>query len=113
MLKASGGDYPGGENVVVENRYAVRRLTPLECIRLQGFPDCWLDDIHIASPTAEQIDYWRSVFAELGKKKSDNQIRKWLGDPYSDSNAYKAIGNSLAVPCALFVMRGMVEHCRG
>ena len=35
-LKASGGDFPGGENVVVENRYIVRRLTPTECERLQG-----------------------------------------------------------------------------
>jgi DNA (cytosine-5)-methyltransferase 1 len=109
-LKANGGDFPGSENVVVENRYAVRRLTPLECLRLQGFPDFWLDNIHIEKPTAEDIEYWRSAWAELGKKKSDNQIIKWLKGPYSDGNAYKAIGNSLAVTCALWVMRGIVEH---
>jgi hypothetical protein len=54
-LKANGGDFPGSENVVVENRYAVRRLTPLECLRLQGFPDFWLDNIHIENPTAEDV----------------------------------------------------------
>jgi DNA (cytosine-5)-methyltransferase 1 len=117
-LKANGGDFPGAENVVVENRkealchYAVRRLTPLECLRLQGFPDYWLSDIHIAEPTAEQLDYWRSAWTELGKKKSDNQLKKWLADPYGDSPAYKAIGNSLAVPCALFVLRGIVYNAR-
>jgi len=109
-LKSSGGDFPGGENMVVENRYAVRRLTPLECLSLQGLPDDHLDSIHILEPTAEQIEYWRSAFAELGKKKSDNQIKKWLANPYSDSNAYRAIGNSLCVSCALFVMRGIVEN---
>ena len=109
-LKANGGDFPGAENLAVENKYAVRRLTPLECLRLQGYPDWWLDNIHISDPTAEQLEYWRSAWAELGKVKSDNAIRKWVADPYSDSNAYKAIGNSLAVPCAIFVMRGIAEN---
>jgi DNA (cytosine-5)-methyltransferase 1 len=109
-LKASGGDMPGSENVAVKNRYAVRRLTVLECLRLQGFPDFWLDNIHISEPTAEQIEYWRGAFAELGKKKTDSQIKKFLANPYTDSNAYRAIGNSLAVPCALFVMRGIAGH---
>jgi len=111
-LKAQGGDYPGGENMVVENHYAVRRLTPLECLRLQGFPDYWFDNIDIQNPTDEQIEFWRGAWAELGKKKSDNQLKKWLADPYSDSNAYKAIGNSLAVPCALWVLRGIVDNER-
>ncbi|MDR2646597.1 MAG: DNA cytosine methyltransferase [Oscillospiraceae bacterium] len=110
-LKASGGDFPGGENLAVENRYAVRRLTVTECLRLQGFPDDWFDEIHITEPTDDQLSYWRSAWAELGKTKSDNQLRKWLKDPYGDSNAYRAIGNSLAVPCALWVLRGVVEHC--
>jgi len=109
-VKASGGDYPGGENLAVENSYAVRRLTPLECLRLQGFEDDHLDNIHIENPTAEQIEYWRSAFAELGKKKTDSQIKKFLWNPYSDSNAYKAIGNALAVPVALFVFRGIAER---
>lgn len=40
-LKASGGNYGGGsENLAGTNGY-VRRLTPLECERLQGLPDHW------------------------------------------------------------------------
>jgi len=88
----------------------LRTVTPLECLRLQGLPDFWLDDIHIAEPTDGDIEYWRSVWLELGKTKTDNQIRKWLKNPYTDSNAYKAIGNSLAVPCDLWVLRGIAEQ---
>ena len=51
----------------------IRRLTPLECERLQGFPDHWTD-----LPGA------------------------------SDSARYKALGNSVAIPCVDFVLRGMV-----
>jgi len=115
-LKAAGGDYPGGENMVVENRYAVRRLTPLECLRLQGYPDWWLEDFHIAEPFEADIAYWsrawedhRITVGKSKKPKSRNQIVKWLKNPYSDSNAYKAIGNSLAVPVAIFVMRGLTN----
>ena len=53
----------------------VRRLTPLECERLQGFPDGWTD-----IPGA------------------------------SDSARYKALGNSVAIPCVDFVMRG-IAYC--
>jgi DNA (cytosine-5)-methyltransferase 1 len=114
-LKANGGDYPGGENLYVKKcgdappKYAVRRLTPLECLRLQGFPDYWLSDIHIDEPTAEELKYWRSAWEELGKKKTDNQLKKWLANPYSDTNEYKAIGNSLAVPCAIFALKGIAK----
>ena len=52
--------------------YLIRRLTPLECERLQGFPDGWTD-----LPGA------------------------------SDSARYKALGNSVAIPCVGYVMRGI------
>lgn len=78
-LRAEGGDSGGGsENLVVsqdENSPAVqliRRLTPLECERLQGFPDGWTD----------------------------------VGDA-ADSKRYKALGNSVAIPCVEFVLRGI------
>jgi DNA (cytosine-5)-methyltransferase 1 len=113
-LKAAGGDYPGGENMVVENRYDVRRLTPLECLRLQGYPDYWLENFHIAEPSEADIEFWfdawedhRITVGKSKKPKSVNQIVKWLKNPYGDSNAYKALGNSLAVPVAIFVMRGL------
>jgi DNA (cytosine-5)-methyltransferase 1 len=55
------------------NILLIRRLTPLECERLQGFPDGWTD-----IPGA------------------------------SDSARYKALGNSVAIPCVEYVMRGIV-----
>jgi DNA (cytosine-5)-methyltransferase 1 len=125
MLKASGGDFPGGENLAVEGReaaparYAVRRLTPTECLRLQGLPDGHLSGVHIAEPTEADIDYWyeaweenRKALGKTTKPRSRNQVAKWLKDPYSDSAAYRAIGNSLAVPCAMFVLGGIARHAR-
>ena len=55
----------------------IRRLTPLECERLQGFPDGWTD-----IPGA------------------------------SDSARYKALGNSVAIPCVDFVMKCMADAIR-
>jgi DNA (cytosine-5)-methyltransferase 1 len=41
-------DYKSAKDIVVEpkpRKYIVRRLTPLECCRLQGFPDWWVDGV--------------------------------------------------------------------
>ncbi len=43
-------------------RYVVRRLTPLECCRLQGYPDGWTEDLETAEPTEQEIDWWTDVF---------------------------------------------------
>lgn len=100
--------------IVDEMEYIVRRLTPLECCRLQGFPDNWAEELGIPGPTQKDIDHWREVFqtqmeamGESKKKKTDNQIRKWLKDPESDSAKYKMWGNGIALPCAMFVMEGI------
>jgi len=76
-LRAQGGDNGGGsENLVAtENApsaFLIRRLTPKECERLQGFPDFWT-----------------------------------MLDGASDSGRYKALGNSVAIPCVDFIMRGL------
>jgi len=81
-LRAQGGDNGGGsENLVAtvggKSRKLIRRLTPLECERLQGFPDGWTD-----IPTA------------------------------SDSARYKALGNSVAIPCVSFLLRGIAYFLR-
>ncbi|GHU82164.1 DNA methyltransferase [Clostridia bacterium] len=114
-LKASGGDYPGGENVVVENRYVVRRLTPTECALLQGFPPDWCAGLETAEPTEEDIAFWtevwetrRNIVGTSSKPKSRNQIVKWLQDPHSDSAEYKMWGNGVALPCVVFVLGGIV-----
>ncbi|MBR5199233.1 MAG: DNA cytosine methyltransferase [Bacteroidales bacterium] len=61
-------------------RYIVRRLTPLECERLQGFPDCWTD-----------IGEWVDT---KGKKHKE-----------ADSPRYKALGNSIAIPPWKWVLK--------
>ena len=81
-LRASGRDHGGGsENLAIaairETPQLIRRLTPLECERLQGFPDGWTD-----IPGA------------------------------SDSARYKALGNSLAIPCVEFIMSRIAAAMR-
>ena len=94
--------------------YIVRRLTPTECTRLQGFPDWWCNDLGIPDPTDEDIAMWREVFethakaiGKITKPKSDAQIRKWLQNPQSDSAEYKMWGNGVALPNVFFVLAGI------
>lgn len=106
-------DYKDSTDLILWE-YIIRRLTPLECCRLQGFPDNWAEELGITEPTQEDIDHWREVFrtqmeamGESKKEKTDNQICKWLEDPESDSAKYKMWGNGIALPCAMFVMEGI------
>lgn len=57
--------------------YLIRRLVPMECERLQGFPDDWT-----GLPSA------------------------------SDSARYKALGNSVAIPCVEYLVQGIVRAIR-
>lgn len=84
-LDASGGLEPskndGGVAITQEmpvNETVVRRLTPIECERLQGFPDDW---------TAQRIDH-----------KTGNVIDQ------KDSARYKQMGNAVAVPCVQWLL---------
>lgn len=79
-LRTRGGDYGGGsENLVCSS--AVRRLTPMECERLQGFPDGWTD-----------IGAWTDTRGRLHKESSD-------------AARYKALGNSIALPFWFWLLR--------
>ena len=98
----------------VQNGYTVRRLTPTECARLQGFPDWWCDDLGI-EPTADDLRFWYDVFethrkiaGTSTKPKTLKQIAKWLRDPHSDAAEYKMWGNGVALPCVVFVLSGIV-----
>ena len=95
--------------------YTVRRLTPTECARLQGFADWWCSDLGVENPSAEEIDRWEGVFetfrqlTDASKKpKTRKQIAKWLKDPYADAAEYKMWGNGVALPCVYFVLSGIV-----
>jgi len=73
----SRDDITSGDLIVTG--YSVRRLMPIECERLQGFPDGW------------------TQYGHNGKKISDNQ-------------RYRALGNSLAIPCVEFVLRQIINN---
>ena len=93
--------------------YLVRRLTPLECCRLQGFPDGWTEHLETEEPGERETARWVGVFEDWyraqGKtaRASPGKIAKWLKNPRTDSAEYKAYGNSVAVPCVFFVLAGV------
>lgn len=101
--------------------YIVRRLTPTECARLQGFPDRW-GDIDKLSPDSPDVVFWREVYrldCEIkGKKISASilnkpeRLAKWHDNLFSDSGEYRMWGNGIALPCALYIMEGIVEAAR-
>lgn len=100
-----------------EADYIVRRLTPTECARLQGFPDWWCADLGEENPTDDEIAFWRDVFEThrkvitgAKKPKTRAQIVKWLKSPHSDSAEYKMWGNGIALPCVHFVLAGIVYY---
>ena len=84
QAKESGGQSLNLNNTVRQNM-VVRRLTPMECERLQGFPDRWTD-----------IGEWTD---EKGKKHKD-----------ADSPRYKALGNSIALPFWDWMLRRMAQY---
>ena len=105
------GTNPGYQNGIIDSKYAVRRLTPTECARLQGFPDWWCSNLGTNEPTEEDVRFWGEVFETYRlitksstKPKTEKQIRKWLADPYSDAAEYKLWGNGVALPCVFFVL---------
>ena len=75
--KCVGNQYVQQNKCIVDERNLVRRIIPLECERLMGFPDGWTD-----IPGA------------------------------SDSGRYRALGNSVAVPCVEFILCGIAYFLR-
>lgn len=71
--------------VVSYNNHIVRRLTPLECERLQGYPDEWTD-----------IGDWTDSKGKLHKA--------------ADAPRYKALGNSIALPFWFWMLHRMAGH---
>lgn len=81
-------------------KYIVRRLTPLECSRLQGLPDDFADVPAYEDVSDGELDFWREVWAEWveinGKNpKTDKQIRKWLQAPIRKAISIKSTGTEL------------------
>ena len=78
QAKTTSGYSLNFQNPVREG-YVVRRLTPVECERLMGFPDGW---------------------TEYGHDRK----------PISDSKRYSMLGNSIATPCAAYIIQGILEQ---
>ena len=98
---------------VVNADWRVRMITPLECARLQGFPDWWTDNLTDSEPSDAEVRKWQGIFDEYcdinGKKrKTASQIRKWLMTEPTDAAKYKMWGNGVALPCVVFVLAGIV-----
>lgn len=105
----------GSENIVVKN-YIVRRLTPTECARLQGFPSWWGIVNPVENLTDEDYTFWlgvRNTYAEINgkatKEYTKQQMLSWYNKLHSDSAEYKMWGNGIALPNALYVMQGIAE----
>lgn len=89
-LKAKAGNIGNGSECLVAEktiRWIVRRLTPVECERLQGYPDGWTD-----------IGEWTDT---KGKKHK-----------YADSPRYKALGNSIALPQWFWIAQKMKRYLK-
>lgn len=97
-------------------KYIVRRLTPLECCRLQGFPDGWGNTLERQDMTDEEYRFWLKVRREKEKTAgltpkvyTQRQMLSWYNKLHTDSAEYKMWGNGIALPCAVFVLGGVVE----
>ena len=107
------------EQPIVFIRYIVRRLTPTECARLQGFPDRWSDIDPLDISDEREVDLWREIYKTYciinGLKVSASilskpeRLKKWHDKLHTDSAEYKMWGNGIALPNALYVMQGIEE----
>lgn len=104
-----------GGTMIVEHHTPprVRQITPLECSRLQGFPDWWAGGLTVEEPSLAEVAYWLDVWQGWGEASGETRayseawIRAWLRREPSDSSLYKMWGNGIALPCAERVIGGI------
>lgn len=142
------------KEVDVQQDYVVRRLTPLECERLQGFPDNWTVVNPIADMSEAEYTFWKTLLFEKtireGKARQDTngefniwrevvseneegeiekvwenthrpykhktktQMIKWYNKTFTentDSQRYKALGNSIALPPWYYILSKLSLAC--
>ena len=98
-------------------KYIIRRLTPLECCRLQGFPDGWGIPDRKDKLSNEELEFWQgvrdtcaSIAGKPPKKYSAKSLTRWYNALHTDSAEYKMWGNGIALPCAAFVLGNVAKH---
>ena len=99
---------------VVLTNYIVRRLTPTECARLQGFADRWGDIDTKKYLSDDEYRFWlevRNTHAVINGKKEQEytakQMLNWYNKLQTDSAEYKMWGNGIALPTALYALQGI------
>ena len=116
-----GIDFSGvvlDESSIIE--WVVRLLTPLECERLQGYPDGWTILQPLEDMTDEEYEFFLWVWKqnkEIKGQKYKNvpnkqKLIRWHNKLCVDSARYEALGNSLAIPCALRVIGYIADYVR-
>ena len=117
QAKPNGGqslNYSGA----VRTGYIVRRLTPTECARLQGFPDDWGQIGKKDDFTDEEMDFWNAVYVThqlvvKGREvppKTKPQLLNWYNKLWTDSAEYKMWGNGVALPCVRVPIHNMAKY---
>lgn len=104
------------DHIPVVLHHIVRRLTVIECSRLQGFPDLWLKfpTGHFRKIDKAEYDYLYGI-RELRnhlRTPADSLRGVYETDLPSDSAAYKALGNSMATNCVEWILRRIIAAYR-
>lgn len=102
-------------------KWIVRRLTPRECERLQGYPDDWTVLPKISEMSDEDYEFYKAVFLldksirgkATAKEPDKKKLIRWYNTLDNDGARYRMLGNSLAIPCALRVIGYIADYERG
>jgi len=101
-------------------KWIVRRLTPRECERLQGYPDDWTVLPKISEMSDEDYKFYKAIFLldkavrrkAIAKEPDKKQLIRWYNGLDNDGARYRMLGNSLAIPCALRVIGYIADYER-
>jgi len=104
----------GGDNL--NTNHIIRRLTPTECARLQGFPDWWASIPTVTDMSDAVFEFWQEVRrthaainGKAYKPVTKKQMLRWYNGLHTDSAEYKMWGNGVALPVVRIPLHGMAQ----